>query len=146
MSIEKIKSIRKIGEKFEVKNPFIKVECDNHEFEIISVANNIDVKISKIPQSCIETDRFSYNFRQTIKNKEKEIVIHDVVLCQEYNNSNQTIIDQYVDIITNYGTYRSHSSHPPQYDLDIQISHTPNYLPSFDENSWDLVNEKEELK
>lgn len=146
MSIKKIKSIHKIGEKFEVKNPFIKVPCDNHEFEIISVDNNIDVKISKIPQSCIETDCFSYNFRQTIKNKEKEIVIHEVILYQEYDDSNQTIIDQHVDIITNDGTYRSHSSHPPQYDLGIPISHTPNYLPSFDENSWELVNEKEELK
>ena len=66
MSIKKIKSIHKIGEKFEVKNPFIKVPCDNHEFEIISVDNNIDVKISKIPQSCIETDCFSYNFRHTV--------------------------------------------------------------------------------
>ena len=47
MSIKNIKSIHKIGEKFEVKNPFIKVPCDNHEFEITSVANNIDVKISK---------------------------------------------------------------------------------------------------
>lgn len=146
MSIKKIKSIRKIGEKFEVENPFIKVPCDNHEFEIISVDNNIDVKITRIPQPCIPTVFSPYNFRQTIKNKGKEIVIHDVVLCQEYNNSNQTIIDQHVDIITNDGTYRSHSSHPPQYDLDIQISHTPSYLPSFGENSWELVNEKEELK
>ena len=142
MSIEKIKSIHKIGEKFEVTNPFIKVPCDNHEFEIISVANNIYVKISNIPQSCIPTVFSPYNFRQTIKNKEnkeKEIVIHDVVLYKECDDSNKTIIGQYVDINTNYGTYRSHFSHPPQYDLDIQISHTPNFLPSFGENSWDLV-------
>ena len=145
MSIKKIKSIHKIGEKFEVKNPFIKVPCDNHEFEITSVANNIDVKISKIPQPCIATVFSPYNFRQTIKNKEKEIVIHEVILYQEYDDSNQTIIDQHVDIITNDGTYRSHSSHPPQYDLDIQISHTPNFCPSFGDDSWHLV-KKGELK
>lgn len=139
MSIKNIKSIHKIGEKFEVKNPFIKVPCDNHEFEIISVDNNIDVKISNIPQPCIPTVFSSYNFRQTIKNKAKKIDIHDVVLYKEYDDSNKTIIDQYVDIITNYGTYRSFSSHPPQNNLGIQISHTPNFLPSFDENSWDLV-------
>jgi hypothetical protein len=127
MSIKKIKSIHKIGEKFEAKNPFIKVPCDNHEFEIISVDNNIDVKISNIPQPCIATVFSPYNFRQTIKKKEKEIVIHDVVLYQEYDDSNQTIIGQYVDINTNYGTYRSHSSHPPQNNSGIQISHTPNF-------------------
>ena len=139
MSIKKIKSIHKIGEKFEVKNPFIKVPCDNHEFEITSVANNIDVKISKIPQPCIATVFSSYNFRQTIKNNSKKLVIHDVILYQEYNDSNQTIINQYVDINTNYGTYRSYSNPPPKYELDIQISRTPNFLPSFSEDSWHLV-------
>lgn len=74
MSIKNIKSIHKIGEKFEVKNPFIKVLCDNHEFEIISIANNIDVKISNIPQPCIPTVFSPYNFRQTIKDKEKKLL------------------------------------------------------------------------